>query len=92
MPTLGLSHTAKVLDLTMQSKKHAGIYLAGQMTGVEGYLESAAIGIVAGLNAHRQAAGQSPVLFGQRRNRQSDPDPQPLTEKGPRLVKRGPSL
>src|SRR5437016_1552361 len=49
----------KVLDLTMQSKQHAGIYLAGQMTGVEGYLESAAIGIVAGLNAHRQSAGLS---------------------------------
>jgi methylenetetrahydrofolate--tRNA-(uracil-5-)-methyltransferase len=46
-----------VLDLTMQVREHPGIFLAGQMTGVEGYLESAAIGIVAGLNAHRQAMG-----------------------------------
>ncbi len=47
----------KVLDLTMQVRDHPGVYLAGQITGVEGYLESAAIGMVAGLNAHRAATG-----------------------------------
>lgn len=46
-----------VLDLHAQLRDHPGIFLAGQITGVEGYLESAAIGIVAGLNAHRLAAG-----------------------------------
>ncbi len=53
----------KVLDLTMQIRNHAGVFLAGQITGVEGYLESAAIGIVAGLNAHRQASGLPPAIL-----------------------------
>ena len=44
----------RLLDLTCQLREHPGIFLAGQMTGVEGYLESAAIGMLAGLNAHRQ--------------------------------------
>ena len=47
----------RLLDLTCQLRTHPGIYLAGQMTGVEGYLESAAIGMLAGLNAHRQVHG-----------------------------------
>ena len=47
----------RLLDLTCQLREHPGVFLAGQMTGVEGYLESAAIGMAAGLNAHRQARG-----------------------------------
>ena len=47
----------RLLDHACQFREHPGIYLAGQMTGVEGYLESAAIGMIAGLNAHRQAVG-----------------------------------
>lgn len=46
-----------LLDLSMQVHEHPGVFLAGQMTGVEGYLESAAIGMVAGLNAQRLACG-----------------------------------
>lgn len=46
-----------LLDYSCQMRKHAGIFLSGQMTGVEGYLESAAIGILTGLNAHRQLQG-----------------------------------
>lgn len=49
----------KLLDASCQLREHPGIYLAGQMTGVEGYLESAAIGMIAGLNAHRQLNGLS---------------------------------
>jgi methylenetetrahydrofolate--tRNA-(uracil-5-)-methyltransferase len=52
-----------VLDVTMQVREHTGIYLAGQITGVEGYLESAAIGIVAGISAYRQAAGLPPAVI-----------------------------
>ncbi len=53
----------RLLDLTCQLREYAGIYIAGQMTGVEGYLESAAIGIVAGLNAYRsQRALPSAIL------------------------------
>ena len=52
----------RLLDLTCQLREHPGIYLAGQMTGVEGYLESAAIGMMTGLSAHRQANGLPPVV------------------------------
>jgi methylenetetrahydrofolate--tRNA-(uracil-5-)-methyltransferase len=52
----------RLLDLTCQLREHPGIFLAGQMTGVEGYLESAAIGILTGLNAHRQAERLSPAV------------------------------
>ena len=43
----------RLLDLHCQLKEHPGLFVAGQMTGVEGYLESAAIGLLAGINAHR---------------------------------------
>jgi methylenetetrahydrofolate--tRNA-(uracil-5-)-methyltransferase len=52
----------RLLDLSCQLREHPGIFLAGQMTGVEGYLESAAIGMVAGLNAHRQANNLPPAV------------------------------
>jgi methylenetetrahydrofolate--tRNA-(uracil-5-)-methyltransferase len=52
----------RLLDATCQLREHPGIFLAGQMTGVEGYLESAAIGMIAGLNAHRQQVGLPPAV------------------------------
>ncbi|MCC6728310.1 MAG: methylenetetrahydrofolate--tRNA-(uracil(54)-C(5))-methyltransferase (FADH(2)-oxidizing) TrmFO [Chthonomonadales bacterium] len=51
----------RILGLDAQLREHPGVFLAGQITGVEGYLESAAIGIVAGLNAHRTLAGEPAV-------------------------------
>ena len=39
------------------------IYFAGQMTGVEGYIESAGSGFVAGINAARFANGEQPYIF-----------------------------
>ncbi len=39
------------------------IYFAGQMTGVEGYIESTGSGFVAGVNAARRALGQEPIIF-----------------------------
>ncbi len=50
-----------ILDLSCQLRERPGVYLAGQMTGVEGYLESAAIGLLAGLNAARSIKGLPPV-------------------------------
>jgi methylenetetrahydrofolate--tRNA-(uracil-5-)-methyltransferase len=38
-----------LLTQTFQSKKKDNLFFAGQMTGVEGYVESAASGLVAGL-------------------------------------------
>jgi methylenetetrahydrofolate--tRNA-(uracil-5-)-methyltransferase len=52
-----------VLRETLQTKKRSDLFFAGQMTGVEGYVESAACGLVAGINAARLALGQEPVVF-----------------------------
>lgn len=48
---------------TMQFKKRPEILFAGQITGVEGYVESAANGLVAGINAARIINGQQPLVF-----------------------------
>jgi len=47
---------------TCELRARPGIFVAGQLTGVEGYVESAAIGILAGLNAVRLASGRTPVI------------------------------
>ena len=44
-------------------RKDPRLYFAGQMTGVEGYIESTASGFVAGLNAARQALDREGVIF-----------------------------
>ncbi len=43
----------RVLEKTLQLRREPRIFLAGQITGVEGYVESTAMGILAGLNAAR---------------------------------------
>ncbi|HYG57222.1 MAG TPA: methylenetetrahydrofolate--tRNA-(uracil(54)-C(5))-methyltransferase (FADH(2)-oxidizing) TrmFO [Symbiobacteriaceae bacterium] len=53
----------RVLNPTLETKKRPGLFFAGQMTGVEGYVESAAGGMVAGVNAARLALGQPLVEF-----------------------------
>ncbi|KPJ59612.1 MAG: tRNA (uracil-5-)-methyltransferase [Latescibacteria bacterium DG_63] len=47
---------------TMQSKKSKTVFFAGQLCGVEGYVESMASGLLAGVNAARFVAGKQPVL------------------------------
>lgn len=42
---------------------HPGVYFAGQMTGVEGYVESAASGLVAGIAAARRARGMDRIIL-----------------------------
>ena len=42
---------------------HPGVYFAGQMTGVEGYVESAASGLVAGVAAARRARGMDGIIL-----------------------------
>ncbi len=49
------------LDATLRLRKDPRLLFTGQMTGVEGYVESAALGIVAGLNAGRLACGLEPA-------------------------------
>ncbi|HEY0404476.1 MAG TPA: methylenetetrahydrofolate--tRNA-(uracil(54)-C(5))-methyltransferase (FADH(2)-oxidizing) TrmFO [Pyrinomonadaceae bacterium] len=49
----------RVLKATMQMREQPSLFFAGQITGVEGYVESVASGWLAGLNAARLAAGES---------------------------------
>ncbi len=48
---------------TLQARRDPRLFFAGQMTGVEGYVESAATGLVAGVNAARLARGEAPLVF-----------------------------
>jgi methylenetetrahydrofolate--tRNA-(uracil-5-)-methyltransferase len=49
-----------VLDETLQTRTRPTLLFAGQIAGVEGYTESAATGLLAGINAARLAAGHTP--------------------------------
>ena len=51
------------LDSLYSLKKAPNVYFAGQMTGVEGYVESAGSGLVAGISAARRAKGEPEVRF-----------------------------
>lgn len=53
----------EMMTATYQTKARSDLFFAGQMTGVEGYVESAASGLYAGINAARLALGQEPVVF-----------------------------
>jgi len=55
-------NSPKCLSETYEARKRKGLFFAGQMTGVEGYLESAASGLVCGLNANPQIGEE--VVFG----------------------------
>ncbi|MGG1598446.1 MULTISPECIES: FADH(2)-oxidizing methylenetetrahydrofolate--tRNA-(uracil(54)-C(5))-methyltransferase TrmFO [Paenibacillus] len=50
-------NSPSLLRPTYQFKRRDNLFFAGQMTGVEGYVESAASGLIAGLNAARYAKG-----------------------------------
>lgn len=52
-----------VLKHTLQTRLHDQVLFAGQITGVEGYVESAACGLIAGINAARIAKGNAAVEF-----------------------------
>ncbi len=66
---LGVMHrntyinSPQVLNATLQFRSRPQLFFAGQLTGVEGYMESAATGIVAGLNAARMFLGQDPAVL-----------------------------
>lgn len=56
-------NTPQLLNETMETKKRKGLFFAGQMTGVEGYIESAASGIVAAYSAIARYHGKEPQAF-----------------------------
>ncbi|NLL04904.1 MAG: methylenetetrahydrofolate--tRNA-(uracil(54)-C(5))-methyltransferase (FADH(2)-oxidizing) TrmFO [Clostridiaceae bacterium] len=56
-------NSPKILEATYRMRKIPNIYFAGQMTGVEGYVESASSGLLAGINASMNFLKKSEVLF-----------------------------
>lgn len=53
----------RLLNGDFSMKEHPEIFFAGQITGVEGYMESAAAGIMAGINAARRILGKETVIL-----------------------------
>ena len=51
------------LRATYAMREYPNLFFAGQMTGVEGYVESASSGFVAGINAARLALGKEEIVF-----------------------------
>lgn len=56
-------NSPKLLNADFSLRKKPNIFFAGQITGVEGYMESAASGIMAGINAVRRAEGRESLVL-----------------------------
>ncbi|MFZ5987447.1 MAG: methylenetetrahydrofolate--tRNA-(uracil(54)-C(5))-methyltransferase (FADH(2)-oxidizing) TrmFO [Bacillota bacterium] len=56
-------NSPKLLDAAYRLKESPNIFFAGQITGVEGYVESASSGLVAGINAAMDFLGKREVIF-----------------------------
>lgn len=56
-------NSPKLLNADLSLKKAKNIFFAGQLSGVEGYMESAASGIIAGINAVNKLKGLPPVIL-----------------------------
>lgn len=56
-------NSPKLLKPTYCMRKNSNIYFAGQITGVEGYVESASSGLVAGINAAMKCLGREEIIF-----------------------------
>lgn len=56
-------NSPKLLNANFSLRSNPNIFFAGQITGVEGYMESAASGLMAGINAVRRAEGEEPLVL-----------------------------
>ena len=56
-------NSPRLLSKSLSLKSEPRLFFAGQFTGVEGYTESAATGILAGINAARFASGEEPLVL-----------------------------
>ncbi len=52
----------RLLTESLQLRTRPGLFFAGQITGVEGYMESTAMGLLSGINAYRYANGETVVV------------------------------
>lgn len=52
-----------VLNPTLEARERQGLFFAGQLTGTEGYTESIATGMLAGLNMAKRIAGVEPIVL-----------------------------
>ncbi len=59
-------NSPELLLPTLQYRRSSNLFFAGQLTGVEGYLESAAMGLLAGINAARLLHGRECLAFSRR--------------------------
>jgi methylenetetrahydrofolate--tRNA-(uracil-5-)-methyltransferase len=50
-----------LLNESLNLRRFQDIFVAGQLAGVEGYVEAMATGLIAGMNAWRRAGGQTPL-------------------------------
>lgn len=57
-------NSPKILTPYYSMRENRNVFFAGQMTGVEGYLESASSGLVAGINAAMRSLGKEEIDFG----------------------------
>lgn len=66
---LGVMHrntyinSPELLEATFKMRKYPKVYFAGQITGVEGYVESAASGLMAGMNVAKSILGEDEVVL-----------------------------
>ncbi len=56
-------NSPKLLSRDLSLKKNGDVFFAGQISGVEGYMESASSGIIAGINAVRRLKGENPLVL-----------------------------
>ncbi len=56
-------NSSRLLSADYSMKANPSLFFAGQMTGVEGYIESTSSGFVAGINAARAALGEDRIIF-----------------------------
>ncbi len=56
-------NSPKLLSAELELESAPGLFFAGQLTGVEGYTESSAMGLVAGVNAARLVNGLKPLVW-----------------------------
>lgn len=52
-----------VLNPTLEARERKGLFFAGQLTGTEGYTESIATGMLAGINMAKRILGESPIVL-----------------------------